>query len=157
MSADATGSPDAGPQEFDATLGEAFVTGGPEGIGETLYEDVPEEESLDTGGEGDPAGEFRRILGRFATGVTIITTEAGGGEQVHGMTANAFMSVSLRPPLVVVSVDKRARMHALLHVGKTYGVSVLGRDQRELSDRFAGRAKDHEPGATFEVIRETPL
>jgi flavin reductase (DIM6/NTAB) family NADH-FMN oxidoreductase RutF len=157
MSADTTGTPDAGPQEFDAAIGETFVTGGPEGIGEIPYEEVPEEESIDTGGEGDPAGEFRRILGRFATGVTIVTTEAGDGEQVHGMTANAFMSVSLRPPLVVVSVDKRARMHGLLHVGKTYGVSVLGRDQRELSDRFGGRPRDHAPDTRFEVIRETPL
>ena len=74
----------------------------------------------------------------FATGVTVITT-ARQGDQVHGMTANAFMSVSLRPPLVVISVDRRAKMHALLHEGRRYGISVLADEQRALSDRFAGR------------------
>ena len=146
------------PQEFDAPVATGtFLTGAPEGIGEVPYEEFPEEEPLDTGAgsDADSAAEFRRILGRFATGVTIVTTEAG--DQVHGMTASAFMSVSLRPPLVVVSVDKRARMHELLHVQKTYGISVLGQDQRELSDQFAGRAKDHSAGAHFEVIRDTPL
>ena len=79
------------------------------------------------GEEGeDPVLAFRRTLGMFATGVTVITTQAG--DQVHGMTANAFMSVSLRPPLVLISVDKRAKMHALLHEGKRIGVSVLSDD-----------------------------
>ena len=61
------------------------------------------------------------------------------GDQVHGMTANAFMSVSLQPPLVLISVDKRARMNALLHEGVRFGVNVLADDQRELSDHFAGQ------------------
>jgi flavin reductase (DIM6/NTAB) family NADH-FMN oxidoreductase RutF len=99
--------------------------------------------------------EFRRVLGMFATGVTIITTRAG--DQVHGMTANAFMSVSLRPPLVLVAVDRRARMHRLLYVGRTYGVNVLGENQDQLSDHFAGRAGDQTPDASFEFIHETPL
>ncbi len=60
-----------------------------------------------------PPDEFDVSLpGMFATGVTVITTQSGDG--VHGMTANAFMSVSLQPPLVLVSVDLRARMNALL-------------------------------------------
>ena len=71
----------------------------------------------------DPSVEFRRTLGMFATGVTVITTLAG--EQVHGMTANAFMSVSLQPPLILISVDRRAKMNALLREGARYGVSVL--------------------------------
>ena len=73
----------------------------------------------------------------FATGVTVITTREG--DQVHGMTANAFMSVSLEPPLVLISVDRRTKMCALLHEGRTYGVSVLCETQSALSDRFAGR------------------
>jgi flavin reductase (DIM6/NTAB) family NADH-FMN oxidoreductase RutF len=97
---------------------------------------------------------LRRTLGLFATGVTIITIRAG--EQVHGMTANAFMSVSLAPPLVLISVDRRARMCALLHEGRRYGVSVLHEDQSALSDRFAGRAAGG-PEPRFQLVRDTPL
>ena len=90
------------------------------------------------GEEGeDPVLAFRRTLGMFATGVTVITTTPA--EQVHGMTANAFMSVSLRPPLVLISVDNRAKMHAMLNEGKRIGISVLSETQEALSDRFAGR------------------
>ncbi len=85
----------------------------------------PTAEALELGEglEGDPALAFRRTLGMFATGVTVLTTRVG--EQVHGMTANAFMSVSLQPPLVLISIDRRARMGALLHQGTRFGVSVL--------------------------------
>ena len=91
----------------------------------------------------------------FATGVTVLTTRVG--EQVHGMTANAFMSVSLRPPLVLISIDRRAKMGALLHEGTRFGVSVLEARQTGLSDRFAGRVADDPPEATFEIVHETPL
>jgi flavin reductase (DIM6/NTAB) family NADH-FMN oxidoreductase RutF len=95
----------------------------------------------------------------FATGVTIITTQAkaSGTDQVHGMTANAFMSVSLRPPLVVISVDRRARMHGLLNEGSRYGISVLADEQRGLSDRFAGRTPGDDREVEFDVVHETPL
>ena len=73
------------------------------------------------------------------------------------MTANAFMSVSLQPPLVLISVDKRAKMNALLHEGVRFGVNVLADDQRELSDHFAGRAADRAPEARFTLIHDTPL
>ena len=139
-------SPEApeAPEEFERPAG-AWAAGGPDGIGDLPWEEAPPEPVFETGGEpgADPAMEFRRTLGRFATGVTVITTMAG--EQVHGMTANAFMSVSLRPPLVLISVDKRARMHPMLHVDKAIGISVLGHDQEDLSDHFAGRARDHQP------------
>jgi len=81
--------------------------------------------------------EFRNTLGRFASGVTIITTEKDG--QIHGMTANAFVSVSLNPPLVLVSVDNRAQMHQLLPQSQRYGVSILAADQEALSNHFARR------------------
>src|ERR671935_2992690 len=106
----------------------------PEGIGETFFEEVGAR------AESIPADEFRRTLGMFATGVTVITTRVG--EVVHGMTANAFMSVSLEPPLILISVDRRARMNALLREGIRYGVSVVEEHQTALSDRFAGRASD---------------
>lgn len=130
---------------------------GPEGIGDSLFEVIEEPPPLEMGAgpDADPAVELRRTLGRFATGVTVITTVAA--EQVHGMTANAFMSVSLSPPLVVVSVDRRARMHRLLNEGRLYGVSVLAADQQALSDHFAGRVAEEpiEPG--FVEVHDTPL
>jgi flavin reductase (DIM6/NTAB) family NADH-FMN oxidoreductase RutF len=141
-----------GPVEFDVPFhGGVFA---PEGIGETFPDDVPVELAMEAVGGDDPAVAFRRTLGMFATGVTVITTELG--PQVHGMTANAFMSVSLRPPLVVISVDKRARMHTLLNEGRRFGISVLSELQRDLSDHFAGRV-DRPTEAAFEVIHETPV
>jgi flavin reductase (DIM6/NTAB) family NADH-FMN oxidoreductase RutF len=121
------------------------------------YDVAPMSEALELGEglEGDPALAFRRTLGMFATGVTVLTTRVA--EQVHGMTANAFMSVSLQPPLVLISIDRRAKMGALLHEGTRFGVSVLEARQTGLSDRFAGRVADELPEATFEVIHETPL
>ena len=90
-------APGSKPHEFEFPA----VTGAPEGIGETFDEELPGEAPIDVGAEpeADISMELRRILGRFATGVTIVTTRVG--DQVHGMTANAFMSVSLQPPLVV--------------------------------------------------------
>jgi flavin reductase (DIM6/NTAB) family NADH-FMN oxidoreductase RutF len=153
--------PTPGPDEFDVSLRGVSIAGAPEGIGESVFDEVPAVEPMETGsGEGtDPSIEFRRTLGMFATGVTVITTRVG--EQVHGMTANAFMSVSLRPPLILVSVDRRAKMNALLREGSRYGVSVLEEGQAELSDRFAGRVVDDAGSARaeplFEIVRDTPL
>jgi flavin reductase (DIM6/NTAB) family NADH-FMN oxidoreductase RutF len=87
----------------------------------------------------DPA-LFRKTLGRFATGVTVISIPHG--EHAHGMTANAFLSVSLDPPLVLISVGQRAQMHALLAPGDRYGVSILSEDQELLSRHFGGRPVD---------------
>ena len=78
----------------------------------------------------------RDIMGQFATGVTVVTTRFGDGE-ITGMTANAVMSLSLDPPLVVVSVDKKATMHHALANGQCYAINILARDQEHLSNRFA--------------------
>jgi flavin reductase len=78
---------------------------------------------------------FRAVLGRFATGVTVMTAVAG--DEVHGMTANAISSVSLHPPLVLVCVDRTAIMADIVERGGVFGLSILGRDQQPLSDRFA--------------------
>jgi len=67
------------------------------------------------------------------------------------------MSVSLQPPLVLISVDRRSRMHALLNEGARYGISVLAGGQERLSDHFAGRASEEAIEARFEVVRDTPL
>ncbi len=142
------------PEEFRLTL-PGFSEGAFAGLVDPEFDDVPVPETIDVGGlEGDPAIAFRRTLGMFATGVTILTTRVG--EEVHGMTANAFMSVSLSPPLVLISLDRRARLCSMLHEGSHYGVSVLAAGQSELSDLFARRSVEGvEP--RFAVIRETPL
>lgn len=87
--------------------------------------------------------EFRNTLGRFATGVTIVTAVEEGN--VHGMTANAFMSVSLEPPLVLVSIDHKAKMHQILPKTRVYGISILREDQEAVSQHFAGRPMEHTP------------
>ncbi len=143
------------PEEFEVDLETAISA--PEAFGAS-FDAAPLAEALELGEglEGDPAIAFRRTLGMFATGVTVLTTRSG--ETVHGMTANAFMSVSLRPPLVLVSVDRRARMSNLLHEGTNFGVNVLEAGQAELSDHFAGRVlvEEHvEP--RFELVHDTPL
>lgn len=79
---------------------------------------------------------FRHALGRFATGVVLISS--GSGDTLHAMTANAFMSGSLRPPLIVVSVAHKARMHARLMNSARFGVSVLSAHQERHSRHFAG-------------------
>jgi flavin reductase (DIM6/NTAB) family NADH-FMN oxidoreductase RutF len=144
----------ARPPEFEVAIASAIAA--PEAFGAS-FDAAPSSDALELGEglEGDPALAFRKTLGMFATGVTVLTTRVG--EQVHGMTANAFMSVSLRPPLVLVSIDRRARMGALLHEGTRFGVSVLEARQTGLSDRFAGRVADDLPEATFEIVHETPL
>ncbi|HEY6566121.1 MAG TPA: flavin reductase family protein, partial [Actinomycetota bacterium] len=143
------------PVEFDLRL--PAISGMPDGIGAAFLDDHLDEESIEIEGEPgqDPAVAFRRTLGMFATGVTIVTTLAG--DQVHGMTANAFMSVSLAPPLVVISVDRRARMHQLLNEGRRFGINVLADDQRVLSDHFAGRRLDGAGEPAFVSVRDTPL
>lgn len=82
----------------------------------------------------DPATQ-RKIFGRFATGITVVTARAG--ETLHGMTANAVTSLSLEPPLVLVAVDRRAAMHGILHTAGAYALNILAEDQQELSARFA--------------------
>jgi len=74
---------------------------------------------------------FRRAMSSFATGITVITTEVRG--EIRGMTANAFMSGSLEPPLCIVSVGKRARMHGMLIAAGNFGVSILAQGQEKLS------------------------
>jgi flavin reductase (DIM6/NTAB) family NADH-FMN oxidoreductase RutF len=67
--------------------------------------------------------DFRQAMSLFATGVTVVTVDYEN--QVQGMTANAFTSVSLDPMLVLVCVDQKARTHAHLHAKKRFGVNVL--------------------------------
>lgn len=83
------------------------------------------------------SAEFRDALGRFASGVTVITASHQGEQR--GMTASAFVSVSLEPPLILVSVAKNAYMHQVLTETDAFAVSILGEGQLHLSNHFAGR------------------
>jgi len=83
----------------------------------------------------DPA-QFRQLLGRFATGVTVLTTRDQAGRPV-GMTASSVASVSLNPPLVLVSVDQKNDMYPALQAAQRFVLNVLAADQEALSRRFA--------------------
>jgi flavin reductase (DIM6/NTAB) family NADH-FMN oxidoreductase RutF len=81
---------------------------------------------------------LRHTLGAFATGVTVVTTGRGPtGNPPHGMTANAFTSVSLDPPLVLVCVDRDAVLHESLKKSGTFGISVLTSGQEDIARHFA--------------------
>lgn len=84
--------------------------------------------------------EFRNALGRFATGVTVVTVLHE--DKPHGMTANAFVSISLNPPLILISVDNRANTHRILPSAGRYGVSILAEHQEAVSTHFAGRPQE---------------
>ena len=89
--------------------------------------------------------EFRAALGRFASGVTVITVELAEGG-VHGMTANAFCSVSLRPPLILVCVDHLAETYLHLREQGEFGVSILKAEQEALSEFFADAERNPDAG-----------
>jgi flavin reductase (DIM6/NTAB) family NADH-FMN oxidoreductase RutF len=81
--------------------------------------------------------DFRRTLGRWASGVTVVTTLRPGG--IHGMTASSFCSVSLHPPLVLVCVNHHNRTHGHLESAGVFCAHILAEGQEELSQRCAGR------------------
>ncbi|QCP00756.1 flavin reductase family protein [Arthrobacter sp. 24S4-2] len=83
-----------------------------------------------------PAHHFRGSLGRFATGVAIVTFD--GATRRHGITVNSFTSVSMEPPLVLVSIARTAKAHDELS-GRPFTVNILGAEQRHLALHFAGR------------------
>jgi flavin reductase (DIM6/NTAB) family NADH-FMN oxidoreductase RutF len=94
------------------------------------------------------AREFRKVMGRFATGVTVVTTVERGA--AHGMTANGFLSVSLRPPLVLVSLG-RCRMNEILPRSSRYGISILAHDQQHFAAQCAAqRQSPVEPTFTWQ-------
>ncbi len=80
--------------------------------------------------------ELRRVMGHFATGVTVITTLSKEGK-MHGLTANAVSSLSLVPPLMIICVDKKAESYASFEESKVFTVNILADDQEDVSRRFA--------------------
>lgn len=97
---------------------------------------------------------FRRVMGSFVTGVTVITTEVEGA--VRGMTANAFMSGSMSPPLCLISIAKKARMHDALKASGHFGVSILAQGQEKISQHFAGQGVA-DPDVLFEHMSGVPV
>jgi flavin reductase (DIM6/NTAB) family NADH-FMN oxidoreductase RutF len=83
--------------------------------------------------------EFRRALGHFATGVTVVSYAPRDADEFRGTTVNSFTSVSLEPPLVLVSLGRQTRVAAALRPGTPYAVNVLHNGQRDLAMWFADR------------------
>jgi 3-hydroxy-9,10-secoandrosta-1,3,5(10)-triene-9,17-dione monooxygenase reductase component len=111
---------------------------------------------LDAAEVFDPM-EFRKALGSFATGVTVITTRAADGTPL-GLTANSFNSVSLDPPLVLWSLANNAGSFEAFRNAEHWAVHVLGSDQEDLSGRFARRGEDKFAGLeTEEGLGGVPL
>jgi flavin reductase (DIM6/NTAB) family NADH-FMN oxidoreductase RutF len=97
--------------------------------------------------------QFRQLLGRFATGVTVVTARGPGGGPV-GMTASSVASVSLEPPLLLVCVDRTHDMHAALEAGQHFVLNVLAADQEALSRRFAGDEENRFDGVGYKENRQ---
>jgi flavin reductase (DIM6/NTAB) family NADH-FMN oxidoreductase RutF len=92
--------------------------------------------------------ELRRVMGHFATGVTVITALRKSGE-MHGLTANAFTSVSLVPPLLLVCVDKNAESYPCFDETRVFTVNILAHDQEALSRKFAVSGGDKFQGVAY--------
>ena len=97
--------------------------------------------------------EFRAVLGRFASGVTVLTARGKDGRD-HGMTVSAFCSASLVPPLVVACVAHDADMHGVLRKATHFGISILAEGQELLSDHFAGRPSN---GLDVQFVRRQDM
>lgn len=103
------------------------------------------------------SGGFRRALGMFATGVTIVTARGEDGTPV-GMTANSFNSVSLDPPMVLWSLAKSARSLPVFHAAQHWNVHILANEQNDLANRFARSGEDKFAGLALErALSEAPL
>ena len=81
--------------------------------------------------------EFKHVMRQWASAVTIVTLH--NKETIHGLTLSGFVGLSLEPPLVMISVGRELHSHTILREGECFAVNFLREDQRELSDRFAGR------------------
>lgn len=101
--------------------------------------------------EVEPA-RFRQLLGRFTTGVTVVTASGPDGKPV-GMTANTLTSVSLHPPLISVCIDHAADMHQTMQHTAAFTINILAADQEAISRRFAEQGRNRFDGLGFEPSR----
>jgi len=103
--------------------------------------------------------ELRLAMRQWATGVTVVSVE--NGDARHGMTVSSFTSVSLTPPLVLVSLERVSRTCGLVEKAGCFAVTILSQDQRDLSDRIAGRIADDQDRfdgvETFTLVSGAPL
>ena len=102
---------------------------------------------------GVDAAQFRQLLGRFATGVTVVTTRDAEGRPI-GMTASSVASVSLDPPLLLVSVARENVMHPALKGAARFVVNVLAADQEAISRRFAAEHANRFDGIGYRETRQ---
>lgn len=100
----------------------------------------------------DPS-QFRQLLGRFATGVVVLTVTTPTGHPL-GMTANSLSSVSLRPPLISVCVDREAEMHDAILAARDFVVNILSSPQEALARRFADQHEDRFDGIGYRLSPE---
>jgi len=97
---------------------------------------------------------FRDAMGTFLTGVAVITTKVEN--DIHGMTANSVTSVSLKPPLILISIDEKAQMLEKINRSKRFGLSILAAHQLDISMHFAGQKKRKER-VDFDWIDDMPV
>ena len=98
---------------------------------------------------------FRTVCGEFATGVTVVTS--GKAPAFHGMTANAFTSLSLDPPLILICVDKNTHMLKTLRETPAFTVNILATDQQNLSNYFAKSDRNYGPAEFTDINLEYEL
>jgi flavin reductase (DIM6/NTAB) family NADH-FMN oxidoreductase RutF len=94
--------------------------------------------------------EFRAALGRFASGVTVVTGR-DADNNLYGITVSAFSSVSLEPPLVLICIGKKADSHRAFSESGRFAVNVLGSGQRAVSEQFAFRTDDKFDGIGYRL------
>src|SRR4051794_37590916 len=100
---------------------------------------------------------FKLAMSHFASGVTVVTTQHE--EKSYGMTVASFASLSLHPPLVLVCIESSVKTHEAIAASGKFGVSILGRDQQDISNRFASKSDDKFNGVAIAkgVALELPL
>jgi flavin reductase (DIM6/NTAB) family NADH-FMN oxidoreductase RutF len=102
---------------------------------------------------GVAPAQFRQLLGRFPTGVSVLTARGAPGGHPVGMTASSIASVSLEPPLVLVAVDHKNEMHAALRSGRHFAINVLSAEQEALARRFAETEANRFAGVGYRESR----
>jgi flavin reductase (DIM6/NTAB) family NADH-FMN oxidoreductase RutF len=147
---------DGTPVEVDVPI-ESLPTAVADALNSRAADETPSSDETPIEGEGgeDPILAIQRTLDLFTTVATVVTTTSAG--RVRGVMADAFAGISQRPPLVLVAIDDRAEMRALLDEGKRIGISVLSEDQEPLSRRFIEGRGGNTTEPTFDVVRGTPL
>jgi flavin reductase (DIM6/NTAB) family NADH-FMN oxidoreductase RutF len=95
------------------------------------------------------ADQFKQTLGRFASGVTVVTT--ADNNKLGGLTVSAFSSLSLDPPYILICIDKRSSANALIQSSRAFAVNILAKDQADLSNHFASRREDKFAGVAYRM------